>query len=164
MNDNAELDINYEAPYQYMVDVRKSQDTFDTVFTILTAAAIVLAVFAALLLYNFISASITAKKKDIGILRAVGARGIDVFKIFIVEGVAITLFCFVLGVLGSLLVCFVTNGILISANVFAYQLFFFDWINALIVFAIAFVTAVVATCIPVYLTVRKKPVEAIRSM
>ena len=78
-----------------------------------------LAVFAALLLYNFISASINAKKQDIGILRAVGARGIDVF--------------------------------------------LFDALNALIVFAIAFVTAAVSTSVPVALTVKKRPVEAIRT-
>ncbi len=159
-----ESDVSYQAPYAFMTEIRASQDTFDQIFVILGTAAIVLAVFAALLLFNFITASINAKKKDIGILRAVGARGIDVFKIFIVEGIAITLFCFALGSLGSLLACYLTNSVLLSSAIMSYKMFAFGWSNVLIVLAIAFVTAIVATAIPVALTVRKKPVEAIRSI
>lgn len=165
--DSAEYDatdVSYKAPYTFMTEIRASQDTFDQIFAILGSAAIVLAVFAALLLFNFITASINAKKKDIGILRAVGARGIDVFKIFIVEGIAITLFCFILGCLGSLLACTITNSVIIANAIMSYKMFAFGWINVFIVLAIAFVTAIIATTIPVALTVRKKPVEAIRSM
>lgn len=162
--ENAETDVGYWTPYAFMSDIRESEDTFARIFAIMGAAAAVLAVFAALLLFNFISASINAKKKDIGILRAVGARGIDVFKIFIVEGVAITLFCFVLGCLGSLAACAVTNSVLIANAVMNFKMFSFGWANWLIVLAIALVTAFVATVIPVSVTARKKPVETIRSI
>lgn len=160
----AETDVSYAAPYSFMSDIRTSRETFNRIFAVLGSVAVVLAVFAALLLFNFISASINAKKKDIGILRAVGARGIDVFKIFIVEGVAITLFCFLLGCLGSAIACTVTNAILLSKEVLTFKLFSFGWMNVLIVLVIAFATSVIATAVPVALTVRKKPVEAIRSV
>jgi len=41
--------------------------------------------FVILLLYSFISSSIEASKKQIGLLRALGAKSSDVFKIFLVE-------------------------------------------------------------------------------
>lgn len=159
-----DTDISYWAPYSFMTDIRTGQETFSEIFVILGTAACVLAVFAALLLFNFISASINAKKKEIGILRAVGARGIDVFKIFIVEAAAITLFCFLLGSLGSLLACAVTNKVMVAKAIIAFKVFAFSWLNILIVLAIAGVTALVATAIPVMLTVKRKPVEAIRSL
>lgn len=162
--ENSETDVGYWTPYAFMNDIRESEETFARIFVIMGTAAAVLAVFAALLLFNFISASINAKKKDIGILRAVGARGIDVFKIFIVESIAITLFCFVLGCLGSLAACAVTNSVLIANAVMSFKMFSFGWANWLIVLAIALVTAFVATVIPVSMTAGKKPVETIRSI
>ena len=45
--------------------------------------------FSMLLFYNFISISINNKRREIGILRAVGARGVDVFKIFYSESIII---------------------------------------------------------------------------
>ena len=154
----------YKAPYDFMVSIRSSERDFGRIFGILGAVAVALAVFAALLLFNFISASINAKKKDIGILRAVGATGFDVYKIFMVEGVAITLLCFALGCTLSYIACIVVNNILIAQGIFSFRLFLFDILNVLIVFAIAFVTAAVSTSVPVIMTVRKKPVEAIRSV
>ncbi len=160
---NESTDVGYEAPYSFMSGIREGQEMFSEIYLILGIAAVALAIFAALLLFNFISASIHAKRKDIGILRAVGARGIDVFKIFVIEGIVVTLFCFALGCLGSLIACSITNSVLISQAVLEYALFDFGWKNVLIVLAISLVTALVSTSLPVALTVRKRPVEAIRS-
>ncbi len=159
-----ERDIYYFTPYSFTADIAAGDKVLSEMTAIMGPAAGVLALFAALLLFNFISASINAKKKDIGILRAVGARGSDVFKIFIVEGLAITLVSFALGCLGSFAVCAVVNAVIIERNVLTFSAFLFGWLNALMVFAIALVTAVVATSIPVFLNVRKKPVEAIRAI
>ena len=162
--EDAARDLAYSLPYGYLSEINAGQELYETIFPIVGAAAGVLAVFAALLLFSFISASINAKKKDIGILRAVGARGIDVFKIFIVEGVAVTLLCLVVGIAGSVAACAITNALLISEGVLAYDFFLFGWRNALILFGIAAVTSVVATLIPVSVFSRKKPVETIRSI
>ena len=157
-------DLVYVAPYVFVNDIGINSQMLDQISLILGIAASVLAVFAALLLFNFILASINAKKKDIGILRAVGARGIDVFKIFMVEGIAVTLICFILGCIGSMAACAIVNNVLTAKGILGYRFFLFDWLNALIVLGISFVSALVATLIPVVLNVRKKPVEAIRSI
>ena len=156
----------YSMPYAYLSgqSTRGRRSTSSSSPVIGSGRAACSPVFAALLLFSFISASINAKKKDIGILRAVGARGIDVFKIFIVEGIAITLLCLVLGVAGSIAACAITNGILIAEAGLGYEFFLFGWENALILFGIAAVTSLIATVIPVAVFSKKRPVETIRSV
>ena len=46
---------------------------------------VVFAVFSAVLFSVFIANSIIQKKREIGVLRAIGARGLDVYRIFLCE-------------------------------------------------------------------------------
>lgn len=123
---------------------------------------LVLAVFAALLFSNFISVSISQKKREIGILRAVGARSADVFKIFFSESFFIAAICLLLSTVTSGVVCGFINTAL-AAEVGA-SLFIFGVPSFLVLIAIAGVTAVVATFLPVNNAARKKPVDSIRAL
>ncbi|MBQ8685445.1 MAG: ATP-binding cassette domain-containing protein [Clostridia bacterium] len=123
---------------------------------------LVLAVFSALLLSNFISVSISHKKRDIGILRAVGARSLDVFKIFFSESFVIAFICIVLSTIGSVILCDVLNT-QIAASIGA-SLFVFGIMSFLLLIGIALLTAIVATFLPVYNAAKKKPVESIRAL
>lgn len=123
---------------------------------------LVLAVFAALLFSNFISVSISQKKKEIGILRAVGARSLDVFKIFFSESFVIAAVCIALSTVGSVFICNIINREL-SAGIGA-SLFVFGVPSFLVLVAIALVTAIIATFLPVYNAAKKKPVDSIRAL
>ncbi len=125
-------------------------------------AGLVLAAFAALLLSNFISISISYKKREIGILRAVGARSFDVFKIFFSESFVITAICVAIAWVGSLMICNVLNTEL--ASMLNATLFVVGPLTIGVLIAVAFVTAVIATFLPVYRAARKKPVESIRAL
>lgn len=125
-------------------------------------AGIMLAVFSFLLMFNFISASITAKKKEIGILRAIGARAIDVFKIFFSEALIIAFICIVLAMVGTFGMCILINNVIIDAMSIA--LFVFTPLTAAIIIGIAIVTAFVSTILPVARYSRKPPVESIRAL
>lgn len=123
---------------------------------------IVLAAFSMLLLSNFIATSISYKKKEIGILRAVGARGADVFKIFYSESFVIALICLVLGIAGSIVGCNMLNneiGSTLNASIFV-----FGGTSIAILLGIAAITSAAATFLPVFGAARKKPVEAIRAL
>ncbi len=122
--------------------------------------ALVIGVFSALMLFNFISASISAKRKDIGVLRAVGARGSDVFKIFFAEAFIITMICFVLSVIGSFILCIELNKSL--AGVLGLQLLDFNVINVALIFGVSLFVSFIATFFPVYFASKKSPVESIR--
>lgn len=123
---------------------------------------LVMAVFAALLLSNFISVSISQKKKEIGILRAVGARSFDVFKIFFSESFFITAVCVALATVGSIVICGVLNTE-VAAELGA-SLFVFGVPSLVVLIAIALVTTILATFLPVWNAARKKPVESIRAL
>ncbi|MBQ2676778.1 MAG: ATP-binding cassette domain-containing protein [Clostridia bacterium] len=125
-------------------------------------AGLILAVFAALLLSNFISASISNKKREIGILRAVGARSNDVFKIFFSESFVIGSICVVLSTVTSIILCNILNKEFASdlgASIFVFGIGSFA-----VLVAIAVITILIATILPVYNAARKKPVDSIRSL
>ena len=123
---------------------------------------IVLAVFAALLLSNFISISISYKKQEIGILRAVGARSFDVFKIFFSESFVIAAICVAISVVASVTLCAAVNNLLLS--LIKASLLVFGVASVLVLIAVAFVTVVIATFLPVWNAAKKKPVESIRAL
>lgn len=149
----------------FIANIDNASELIGTLGKIFLNTGIALAVFAALLLFNFISASIAQKKKEIGILRAVGARGSDVFKIFFAETLILVVVCLVVSLILSAVLCVAINNIIKNQSAFvSYDLLIFGPLNALIIIAIAAAVAVVGTFVPVFLTARKKPVEAIRSL
>ena len=137
-------------------------DTIGILEKVFLWVGIVMAVFAMLLLFNFISVSITNKKKEIGILRAVGARSTDVFKIFYSESAIITAICFVLAMVASFVICDILNRQL--AGTLGAAIFVFGPLSWLVLLGIAVVTSFIATFLPVYGIAKKKPVESIRAL
>lgn len=123
---------------------------------------LVLALFAALLFSNFISVSISQKTREIGILRAVGARSADVFKIFFSESFVIAAICLLLSIIASSVLCGYLNALL--AEGLGASLLVFGVASVAIMLAIALATALVSTFIPVYNAAKKKPVDSIRSL
>ena len=115
------------------------------------------------MLFNFISASINAKSKEIGILRAVGARKNDVFKIFIIETLIITLSCFIVSAVLSGFLCSVINTYTL-ANAFMITLLKYSVINVLILLVVSVVVSICATIIPVSKAANKSPVDIIRAL
>ena len=138
-------------------------DSFVTeLSTIFLYIGLVLAAFAILLFSNFISVSISQKRREIGILRAVGARSVDVFKIFFSESLVIALICSALAIAGSSVVCQFLNaevGASLGASIFVFGL-----MSVLVILAIALLTALLATFLPVRTAAKKKPVDSIRAL
>lgn len=134
----------------------------DELSTILLYVGLVIMVFAILLFSNFITVSISNKKKAIGILRAVGARSVDVFKIFFSESFVITLICLLLSTVGCIMVCGIVNKEI--ASIIPVSIFVFGIVSLLLLIIIALLTAIVATFLPVYNAARKKPVDSIRAL
>lgn len=143
--------------------LERATDLVEQLSKVFLWIGIIVAIFAALLLSNFISVSISYKKKEIGILRAVGARSLDVFKIFFSESFVITVICIVLSIIGSIVACTLTNAEL-SAGLGGVTLIVFGPLSIIILVGIALLTAVIATFLPVYLAAKKKPVESIRAL
>lgn len=130
--------------------------------TIFLIVGIVMAAFSGLMLLNFISTSISYKRKEIGILRAVGARGSDVFKIYFSESGIICGICFIISSIFSSLGCIILNNQLSEG--LSIKLFDFGLINIAIILAVSFVVGFIGTIFPVIKASRKPPVESIRAL
>lgn len=120
-----------------------------------------LALFSALLLMNFISTSISYKKRDIGILRAVGARSSDVFKIFFSEAFIIALINFLLAVATSVAAVMVLNYYMRNSGI-NITLLSFGALQIIIMLGVSILVAALASFLPVRSIARKKPVDAIK--
>ena len=119
------------------------------------------AVFSAILLMNFISTSISYKKREIGILRAVGARSSDVFKIFFSESFIIALINYILAVVATITTVFFINRWLFSQGI-KIQLLNFGVRQLALMFGVCFAVAVLASFLPVHRIAKRKPIDAIK--
>ena len=122
---------------------------------------IAMAAFSMLLFYNFMSISINNKRHEIGILRAVGARGLDVFKIFYSESAIIAAINFVLAIASLIAVAIVINQ-KIGEAIAGLVLLKVGIVEILLVFAVALFASFISSILPVTKIARQKPIDAIR--
>ncbi len=160
----ADDDSSYIIQNEQMQQLSMLIDLAATLETAFLISGLVLALFAFLLMFNFISASITAKKKEIGILRAIGARTRDVFKIFMSESMIIALICMAVAVVGTFGLCVLLNNILTEDTFIVVSIFSFGPLSALCILGVALLTAIISTILPVALYSRKPPIESIRAL
>ncbi|MBR6788559.1 MAG: FtsX-like permease family protein [Clostridia bacterium] len=150
--------------YNTSVSISSVIEMLELIFLVVGSA---LAVLSALFLFNFISVSISNKSKEVGILRAVGARGMDVFKIFFIESLMICLMCFIISSIVAGVASMVINGILLKMlkiELAGINILHLGILNIAIILGIALVVSVIATILPVYFVSRKSPVESIRAL
>ena len=107
------------------------------------------------------SISINNKRREIGILRAVGARGVDVFKIFYSESAIIATINFILATISLFVVGIVLNN-KIGEAIPGLVLLKVGVVEILLVFATALVASILSSILPVTKIARQKPIDAIR--
>ncbi len=120
--------------------------------------------FAALLLFLNISNSVIAKTNDIGTLRAIGARGSDVSRIFVFEGLIVGILTFILSTTSLYLITSKLNGELQDSLGLQLSLFNPNMIILLEMFALAIGVVLLASWLPVKRVSRMKPIDAIKSI
>lgn len=130
---------------------------------ILLYVAIGLAAFAMVLIMNYISTSISHKKKEIGVLRALGARGIDVFGIFFNEAMILALINFALSVAATAFTVLGLNMFLRNEMFMNITVFHFGILQVLFLLGASVVSAILASFLPVFHIARKRPIDAIRN-
>ena len=120
------------------------------------------AVFAAFLLSNFIATSISYKKQEIGILRAIGSRSNDVFRIFFAESFIIAMINFVISCVGVGVVTTVINAVLREQVGLLITILNFSVRQIALILAVSIFVAVAASFLPVKKIASKRPIDAIR--
>lgn len=121
-----------------------------------------LAVFSGLMLFVFISSSLNSKKRDIGILRALGARKIDIIKIFLCESIIVSIFSFIFSsIIGGIASYFINESI---TNGTGIKILNFNMAIVLMILSISLLVGLFTTIFPILKVSKKPPVEVIKSL
>lgn len=121
------------------------------------------AAFAALMLANFIGTSISYKKQEIGILRAIGSRSNDVFRIFFAESFVIAMINFVLSSIGVFAATVIFNQLMRTQVGILITILSFGPRQLILLLAVSIAVAFIASFLPVKRIASKRPIDAIRN-
>lgn len=161
-----DIDRLFKNNYRVLnIDGRVPTDSLDleSFKTVALMASIVVFIFATLFTFNYVSGNIKKRKKEIGILRATGARGIDVLKIFAIEqgiiALIVSLFSILIIIYGMNLANGQLGNVDIGINIISLS---FVHVAIFVLFTVLFF--VITTIIPVRSIAKMKPIEAIRTI
>ena len=142
--------------------VKTNSAQFERLSNLFWIASGVFAAFSIVMFSNFISTSIKNKYGEIGILRALGARGLDIMKMFVAESAVIA----IINALGACILAWI-GTLLVNSYIKTYFNFYIPIANfglrqILITLALSVLVAIVSAVIPITLVSKQKPVETIR--
>lgn len=138
------------------------EQTAQMISFIFLGLSIIFGFIAVLTTINVISLSINNKKKEIGILRALGTKNKDIEKIFIFQNFVVSLFSFVISMGFVYLGVFFIN-IILSLNSIANTIYLIANIYCwLIAFGVSFVLSFVACIIPLKIINKMNPIDSIK--
>lgn len=149
--------------YTFVTDDVKNIQSFAQFATkVFFYASIAFFIFAAVLMMNFIVVSISYRKKDIGILRAIGARSTDVLKIFVWEGVALAVISYIVTLVSVQGIAIFVNrfaanqmGMMISPIIITLR-------QPILLLGIVALVTFLACAWPVTRIARQRPIDAIK--
>ena len=117
--------------------------------------ATVFAVFAALLMMNFLNTSFECRKKELGILRALGARKKDILCICMTESGIIALIDFSFSLIAVSIICGILN------TIYFIPLFIVGFLSIISMLGICFGAVAISAILPVFKLVKKTPIDII---
>lgn len=124
--------------------------------------AVFLAIIAILVTMNFLFTSVNTKIRQIGILKGLGASSHEIFGIFVIEAMTIAAINFVFSCLFSWLLGNWANGFMQTMFAVPLQMVSFNWLTALVLFAISFLVSLLSALIPCYRVASMKPADAMK--
>lgn len=154
-----ETELAIKSTYSEQLYMEKKM--LDAIQKVAFYASLIFLAFTVFLIINFMFNSISYRKKEIGILRALGSRGRDVMKIFLWEGVGLSL---ISGTIASILLVIVSNamnsfimretGLLTTPFLVGIRQF-------VVIYLLVFAITMISSILPILRISRMKPIDAI---
>lgn len=118
-------------------------------------------IFAIIILMNYISNGIKFRRKEIGILRALGCRGVDVIKMFLCECLTLMIICLsvsfiIIPIFANSINNFISEQLYININVMNFGV-----VQVIGVTSIMIIIVILASVIPIHKLTKIKPIDTI---
>ncbi len=155
--------VKFELQNPASFELDSLHEMIETLSAIFIWVGLFFCIFAAVLLANFISTSISYKKQEIGILRAIGSRGNDVFRIFFAESFIIAVINCVLACIGTGVATAIINNVMREEAGILVTVLNFGIRQITLLFLISVGVAAIASFLPVKKIASKRPIDAIRN-
>ena len=139
-----------------------NKDVFEEVSLLFLIASGIFAVFSIAMMANYISASITNRRTQIGILRALGTTGVGVLLMFLVQSLVIAIINIALSNVITAVGCVLLNGFFENALNVSIPLATYTARQFGVITGLSIGVAVLASIVPIVNLSRKKPIETIR--
>jgi ABC-type lipoprotein export system ATPase subunit len=160
------LDVKIRLTNKPLLDAHSMASSLSAYRILFSIAGGVLLFFAVILFSSTIASSISYKKREIGILRALGAHEKDVYWIFSFEAILLAFLSAVLSSILTFVVSFSLNQYFAAMGSGPHFVSFLhpDALVVLALLGVGLLTAFLASAIPALKIAKKEPVEAIRSL
>lgn len=158
------VDYYYDEEVNYAGQIYGFEHDIYEVKFIFLAIAVLMAVIFTLLVINLISFSVANRRKEIGILSALGTTNRDLIKIFIIETLIISLITIVFNIVGIYISAYVFNNVISSYLSVSVPLMRVDIFTYMTLFGAAVILPVLATLIPLRKIFKMKPIDAIKEL
>lgn len=134
----------------------------DTITGVLVAFAAISLVVSTIMIAIIIYTSVLERRKEIGVLRSIGARKKDISRVFLAESAILGGYSGIIGIIISVILSFVGSAILKA--VFNIEgLMTIEWWHCLLMLAISVLLSMFAGFIPSRIAAKKDPAIALRS-
>lgn len=155
------FNTKYSLDTFYSGDILTYKNDINRFDNIVDPATIVFLIFSIVLIGNFMYSSISSRKKDIGILRSLGAKSTDIMKIFLVEEILLALITTVLSsIVFAFMFKFLNNTLMETANI-SISPFYLDTKLIGIIFIYILIVILVSSILPLRKIIKMKPIDAI---
>lgn len=155
-----ENDINYSDSLSSMMQFVNTM--VNTITGVLVGFAAISLIVSTIMIAIIIYTSVLERRKEIGVLRSIGARKRDVSRVFIAESAILGGYSGFIGIIFSVIVCFV-GSVIIEWKLGIENLVSVSWWQCLIMFFVSIILSVLAGFIPSRIAAKKDPAIALRS-
>lgn len=128
---------------------------------ILFVLAMIFIIFSFLQFENFVGLSISNNKKDIGILRAIGASEKDIIKIYGYESVVLAIMSWIISLFGYLLTLLIINNYFNKNNYYILNVVILDPLSIIIMLVIIVAISILVSTTYIRKVSAIKPIDVI---
>ena len=145
-------------------DIYSLEQSAKIISFIFLSISIVLSLISVFVAINVVTLSINERKKEIGILRAIGTKSKDVEKIFLLENTFVGFVSFLVSQVLTSIAILLMNTIFSQNSVIGTKYLFYDLKIVLISLVVTFILCVIGCILPIKRLNKLNPIDCIRSI